>query len=58
MTMTSVRTVYAIPLVLSLITITGLIAALLGDGLWDAISWTLLALPIALLCYFLFLPRR
>ncbi len=30
----------------------GLASALLGDGWWDYISWTLLAIPIALFGYF------
>jgi hypothetical protein len=29
----------------------GLLSALFGDGLWDAISWLLLALPLSVLIF-------
>jgi len=35
------------PIVLGAVTATGLLAALLGDGLWDALSWLTLATPLA-----------
>lgn len=37
--------VFAIPLLIALITAAGLFAALLGDGLWDALSWLGLGIP-------------
>lgn len=41
---------FRIPLLLWVATAVGLIAALLGDGLWDALSWFLLSLaPIVVL---------
>jgi hypothetical protein len=43
------KRVYRVPLVLSAITSLGLLFALLGDGIWDAISWLLLAIPLLLL---------
>ncbi len=46
---TSVQSVYRIPLALDLITIVDLLSALLGDGIWDAFSWLLLAIPPLLL---------
>jgi hypothetical protein len=39
--------VFAIPIVLALLSTIGLIAALLGDGFWDALSWLALGVPIA-----------
>lgn len=50
------KAVYRIPVVLSIITIVGLLSALFGDGLWDVVSWGLLAIPLALLGFFL-IPR-
>lgn len=45
----SLRQVFAIPLVLQILTIVGLVSALLGDGLWDAVSWAALSvLPLVL----------
>jgi hypothetical protein len=35
------------PLLLSAATTVGLVAALVGDGVWDALSWVALALPVA-----------
>jgi hypothetical protein len=42
----SVQAIYKWPLVLGLITVAGLLFALLGDGLWDKLSWILLAIPL------------
>jgi len=33
--------------VLSIVSAVGLISALLGDGIWDALSWVALTAPIA-----------
>lgn len=35
------------PLVLGLLTAGGLLSALVGDGVWDLLSWALLAVPVA-----------
>jgi uncharacterized membrane protein YjjP (DUF1212 family) len=42
----STRTTYRIPSVLAIVTVFGLLFALLGDGLWDGVSWALLSLPL------------
>lgn len=34
--------IFRAPLLLGLATLAGLLAALLGDGVWDALSWALL----------------
>lgn len=39
--------IFAAPLAIGVITALGLTTALLGDGLWDWMSWTALALPVA-----------
>lgn len=41
------RTIFAVPLPLALLSIVGLVAALTGDGWHDALSWLALAAPIA-----------
>jgi hypothetical protein len=38
------------------LSIVGLLAALIGDGWWDAVSWLSLILPILL--YLFFVARR
>ena len=40
------RTIFAIPLLLALISIVGLVVALTGDGVRDAASWAALAIPV------------
>ncbi|QXI28060.1 hypothetical protein [Pseudomonas vanderleydeniana] len=37
--------VFAIPLLIAVLTAAGLFTALLGDGLWDALSWLGLGIP-------------
>ncbi len=37
--------VFGIPLGIGLLNATGLFAALLGDGLWDSLSWVGLGIP-------------
>jgi hypothetical protein len=36
------------PLLLAWLSLAGLLAALLGDGIWDALGWALLAPALAL----------
>lgn len=42
---------FAVPIVLGLLSAIGLTAALLGDGLWDALSWLALGVPIAAIAF-------
>lgn len=42
-------TVFAIPTVLLVATVAGLVIGLIGDGLPDLVSWGLLALPLVAL---------
>jgi hypothetical protein len=55
----SLRQVFAAPLVLAVLGIVGLISALVGDDIWDMLSWVTLALPVvAILHFWLGWPRR
>lgn len=40
------RAIFAIPLLLAVVSLVGLVAALTGDGWRDAASWALLAIPV------------
>lgn len=40
------RRVWGAPLAIGAVTTLGLIAALLGEGLWNAFSWLCLAAPV------------
>ncbi len=48
--------IFAIPIVLGVLSIVGLVSALVGDGVWDGVSWVTLAIPI-LLCGYFFVRR-
>jgi hypothetical protein len=48
--------IFAAPIVVGVLSTVGLIAALVGDGWWDAVSWLSLTLPILL--YLFFVARR
>ncbi|WP_087502000.1 hypothetical protein [Pseudomonas sp. SID14000] len=42
------RRIFAWPLIIALLTSTGLFAALLGDGMWDSLAWLGLGLSAVL----------
>ena len=42
----SLRAIFAVPMLLALVSIAGLVVALTGDGLRDAASWAALAIPV------------
>jgi hypothetical protein len=46
------------PLLLALASLVGLLAALLGDGVWDALSWLGLGAPVAVTGWMLARGRR
>lgn len=50
--------IFVIPFVLGILSTVGLISALVGDGVWDGLSWITLGIPILLCVYFLLKPRR
>ncbi|WP_420969047.1 hypothetical protein [Bradyrhizobium sp. B120] len=52
----SLSQIFAVPLVIAIVSTVGLISALVGDGWWDAVSWVALGLPVLL--YLLFIWRR
>lgn len=45
------------PVLLAIISAVGLMSALLGDGVWDALSWATLATPIVVIGWSLTRPR-
>jgi hypothetical protein len=44
--------IFAVPILIGVFSAIGLIAALVGDGWWDGVSWLALALPVLLYCFF------
>lgn len=53
----SLRAIFLWPLVVALVSLIGLIAALVGDGAWDALSWLTLAVPVLLYGFYYLRPR-
>jgi hypothetical protein len=47
----SFRKVYGAPCIMAAITAYGLLSALLGDGLWDELSWIALAIPLVVIAW-------
>jgi hypothetical protein len=47
--------VWKIPVALAILTCVGLVAALVADGFWDAVSWIGLGIPIAVVLWFAWL---
>ena len=52
----SLRQIYGVPLVIGLTSLVGLVTALVGDGVWDAFSWSALAAPVAVIGWALVRP--
>ena len=46
--------VFAVPIVLGVLSAVGLIAALLGDQVWDIVSWLALGVPCIVMAWFWF----
>ena len=49
---------WGVPLLLGVLTIVGLVSALLGDGIWDTVSAFALGLPVAVGACFALRGRR
>jgi hypothetical protein len=47
----SLRQVFAAPLAIAILSTVGLISALVGDDIWDVMSWLSLAVPVAVILY-------
>ena len=48
--------IWAMPVLLAVLTVVGLVAALLGDGVWDLVSALALGAPVAAGAWYA--PRR
>lgn len=44
----SLQQIFAMPAAVAVASAVGLVAALVGDGLWDVLSWLTLGLAVAL----------
>ena len=48
----SLRQVFAAPLAIAILSTVGLISALVGDDIWDMLSWLTLAVPVTVILYY------
>ena len=46
------RQVFAAPLAIAILSTVGLISALVGDDIWDLLSWLTLAVPVVVILYY------
>jgi hypothetical protein len=51
----TLRQIFALPILIGILSTVGLVAALIGDGWWDGLSWASLSLPVLL--YFFYCMR-
>ncbi|MCL4244087.1 MAG: hypothetical protein KJ002_03005 [Candidatus Dadabacteria bacterium] len=49
--------VFGKPIILALISMAGLIAALVGDGVWDVVSWIALGYIVAVTVWYWWLAK-
>jgi hypothetical protein len=45
------------PILLGVLSLVGLLSALLGDAVWDMLSWLALGIPCAIIAWFWFVAR-
>jgi hypothetical protein len=48
----SLAQIFLFPALVAVVVLVGLVSALLGDGIWDAVSWIALAFPLAIFALF------
>jgi len=50
--------IFAIPALIGVMSVVGLVTALIGDGIWDGLSWLILGTPVVIYAACIFVPRR
>ena len=49
--------IFFVPMLIGILSLIGLIAALVGDGVWDAVSWASLGIPVIVTVWMIWGPR-
>jgi hypothetical protein len=49
----TLQQIFALLIAIGILSTVGLIAALVGDGWWDGLSWASLSLPVLLYLFFI-----
>lgn len=52
------RAIWAMPILLGVLTVVGLLVALVGDGVWDLVSVAALAVPVLVGARYAFRPSQ
>jgi len=52
------RAIWAMPILLGVLTVVGLLLALVGDGVWDLVSVAALAVPVLVGAWYAFRPAQ
>lgn len=52
----SLRQVFAAPLAIAILSGIGLVSALLGDDIWDVLSWLALTVPVVVILWYWLRP--
>jgi hypothetical protein len=53
----TIAQIFAVPLLVAVVSSVGLVSALVGDGWWDVLSWLTLGLPLLLYLAFIWRGR-
>jgi hypothetical protein len=54
----SLGEIFAMPVLLGVLSAIGLVVALLGDEIWDAVGWVGLGIPLLVAAYYMMRPAR
>ena len=54
----SLTAIFAIPLVVGVLSLFGLVAALIGDGVWDVVGWVTIGICLVVLVWALIARRH
>lgn len=49
--------IWTIPLLIGIVSLSGLITALVGDDIWDILSWLTLSIPLLIIARFWLKPQ-
>ena len=50
-TQLSISQIWGMPLLMGILSAVGLLSALLGDGVWDMLSWIALVIPVTVILW-------
>ena len=52
------RAIFLAPLLIATVSTAGLISALVGDGVWDVVSWIGLSVPVVVMVWYVWVKPR